>query len=138
MKEINNVMYVIGFIMTFCHLVTFAEDEPDFGVVILFYWLLTFVWGYYQEFRKPKDERSYHIIAGSIGFMLGLAIPLIDGAGFGGSLVGGVLGLVLFLALWGVIAYNLKDRYPFLMPKPPQKPSDEADLYDDIGGEGEA
>jgi hypothetical protein len=119
MKDINNVRYVIGVIITFFYLVIFTEDEPDFGVVILFYWFFIFVWGYYQEFRKPKDERSYHIIAGSIGFTLGLAISLIYGAGFGGSLVGGALGLVLFLALWGIIVYNLKDKYPFLKPSPP-------------------
>jgi hypothetical protein len=76
--------------------------------------------------------------------MMGLAIPLIDGAGFNGSLLGGVLGLVTSLIIWVIVVYNLKDRYPFLKPKPRQKGSyggddiiDEDDLYDAIGGEGE-
>jgi len=139
MKDFNTVMYVIGIITTFCTVFSFGEDEPDFVVALLFYWLFAFAWGYYHELRKPKEERSYTAIVGSIGFMVGLAIPLMDGAGFRGSLLGGVLGLGVSLTLWVIAVYNLNDRYPFLKPKSPQKASegdesmDEDELYDDIG-----
>jgi len=139
MYGFNDARYYIGFILIICYILVFADDEPGFGLVVIGYWLFSFAWACFIEFRKPKEERSYTAIVGLVGFMLGMALSLVAGSGLGFSVFGGVFGVIASLALWGIIVYNLKDKYPYLTPKLTQEGSDEGDnpeeddLYEDVG-----
>lgn len=126
---INYAKYLLFFLSSMFVLLVFITEEPGLGLFIITCWIFLFLRDYYLEFRKPIEERSYDIIIASIGFMIGLADPMIAGAELEVILIGGVLGFTSSSILWVIIVYFIQHRYPHI-----EGDSDvEDDMYEDVG-----